>query len=143
MAAAALLVAGCGSVEQGAETRPAGDSVLGAAQLRESALAVDFTRHVRPILEGRCLYCHDREERSGGFVLVTREEALKPGPRGPRIVPGNAAASPLLVFISTGNHAMSMPAVGMKVPDAEVDILRRWIDAGAPWPAGEPLRARD
>ena len=143
LGAAGLLMVGCGSVDDGAETRPVGEPVLGARQLQESKVAVDFSAHVQPILESRCLYCHDRKERSGGFVLVTREEAMKSGPSGPRIIPGKGASSPLVIFISTGNHAMTMPAVGMKVPSEEVDVLRRWIDAGAKWPDGVRLRARD
>jgi hypothetical protein len=33
--------------------------------------------------------------------------------------------------------------VGTRVPPEEIDVLRRWIDAGADWPAGVRLDWRD
>ncbi len=141
-AAIVCAVPGCTSIDEGPETRPAGEPVLSAAQLREAQGGVDFERHVRPILEARCLACHDGKEMPGQYSLATREEAFRAGPKGPRIVPGHANQSLLYVSISTGNHALSMPVVGIRVAAEDIQVLRRWIDGGAAWPEGRQLRAR-
>lgn len=133
-----LALAGCSGVEKPpvAETRPVGEPVLSDKQLREAKVAVSFTDHVKPILEERCLYCHNGRELPGKLDLRTRASAMAPGPFGPRILPGKGEESLLISFISTGNHAMSMPAVGTRVAPEEVEVLTRWIDQGATWPEG-------
>lgn len=144
LALVAGVVVGCASVDEGAETRPEGDPVLSPAELREAGQEVNFERHVKPILESHCLYCHDGRELPGKFDLTSREKAMAAGPSGPRIVPGSAKASLMISFISSGNHSKSMPAVGTRVSPEDVEVLRRWIDAGATWPKGKAgeLRAR-
>ena len=44
--------------------------------------------------------------------------------------------SPRLSRGSPGNHGLSMPAVGMQVPEEDVEVLRLWIRQGAKWPDG-------
>lgn len=140
---ALLLVVGCAApVDEGAETRPEGDPVLSAAEFREAKESVDFVKHVKPILESRCLYCHDGKEMPGKWNLSSRKTALASGASGPRIVPGSAEGSLMISFISKGNHAMSMPAVGTRVTKGEIEVLRNWIDAGAKWPEGSAGRLR-
>jgi hypothetical protein len=129
----------CQSTSSVPETRPVGESVLTAAQLREAETALSFSRHVQPILEERCLHCHDGKEMPGKFSFATREEAFQGG----RIVPGDAEGSLVIVSLTTGNHAMSMPAVGTAPAPEEVEVLKRWIDAGADWPAGVRLRPKN
>ena len=127
-------------MDEGAETRPEGDPVLSAAELREAKTSVDFVKHVKPILETRCLYCHDGKEMPGKFDMTSGAKALAAGLSGPRIVPGNADASLMIAFVRKGNHGMSMPAVGMQVAKEEVEVLKAWINAGAKWPEGEAGR---
>ena len=71
--------------------------------------------------------------------------AMQAGPRGPRIVPGDPDRSLLITLVSPGNHGLSMPAVGMQVPDEDIEVLRLWIQQGARWPAGRAgdLQPRD
>jgi len=143
MGCLALVLAGCAApVEEGAETRPEGEAVLSAAALAEAKTAVTFVKHVKPILEARCLYCHNGKEMPGKFDLSTRATAMAAGASGPRIVPGNAEGSLLIAFISTGNHGKSMPAVGTRVSPEEIEVLRQWINVGAQWPAGEAGRLK-
>lgn len=137
---AGLLVGGCGTTEEGPETRPVGEPILSEAQLREARVAVSFEAHVQPILEERCVHCHNQEQMPGKFNLETRAAALRDGRR---IVPGKSEQSIMIIALTTGNHALSMPAVGTAPPPEEIEVLRAWIDAGAPWPAGVTLRSRD
>lgn len=139
VALSGLLAGGCETVgEKGAETRPVGEPVLSPSQLAEARVAVSFRQHVQPILEERCLHCHNKAEMPATFSLETREEAID----GRRIVPGRAAESQLIIVLTTGNHALTMPAVGTAPPKEEIEVLWRWIDAGAEWPRGVVLKPR-
>jgi len=70
----------------------------------------------------------------GQLDLRTREAALKGGTHGPGIVPRNAAQSHLYRHL-TGEELPLMP-LGGRLPDAEIAIIKNWIDSGADWDAG-------
>jgi hypothetical protein len=123
-------------------TRPVGWlgalALAGVAAVTTTSLAggrpVDFNREVRPILNERCMSCHGGVKRAGGLSLLFRSDALQPTESGRRaIVPGDAGASELLRRITHPNPDERMPPHGAMLADAEVEVLRRWIDQGARW----------
>jgi len=101
---------------------------------------VDFERQVRPLLAARCGDCHGAETQEANLRLDIRHRALKGGDFGPVILPGRAAASELIRRISSGDATETMPPGGPPLAAAEVDLLVRWIDAGAAWPESEADR---
>jgi hypothetical protein len=67
--------------------------------------------------------------------LTSRAAALRGGEHGPVLVSGKPAESLLLKAVShTGD--LKMPPKG-KLAAAQIDVLTKWIEMGAPWPAGE------
>ena len=105
---------------------------------------MDFPRDIQPILDSRCVRCHDYEKFGGGVVLT--------GDRGPiyshayttlmsrgqvshgRDAGGNlpprgigSGASPLMKLISGGHYEA-------KLTPLEVTMVRLWIESGAPYP---------
>src|ERR1043166_8727887 len=97
--------------------------------------APDFTGEVRPLLEQHCIKCHGPEKQKGGLRLDSREGAFKPGESGERaIVPGDAAKSRLIKLVSSQDDNERMPSRGQPLARAEIDLLSRWINAGAAWP---------
>lgn len=97
---------------------------------------VDFARDVRPILEARCFECHGVDKAKAGLRLDARELAFAGSYGGETkvIVPGDAAKSLLVQRLVTTNEDERMPAGGAPLSPAQIDTLRRWIDAGAAWP---------
>ena len=51
-------------------------------------------------------------------------------------MPGDAAASAIVARVTSADETLRMPSEGEALPEASVAILRRWIDAGAPWEDG-------
>ena len=90
-----------------------------------------FSHEIRPIMERTCWNCHGAAIQSSGLDLSTREKALEGGIRGPAIVPGDAAASPLFRQLA-GMEGPAMP-LGVPLPDEDIEKFRAWIDAGAVW----------
>jgi mono/diheme cytochrome c family protein len=98
----------------------------------QSAPPPSFARDVGPLLGRSCVSCHGSAQKLAGLDLSSRAAALKGGDKsGPAIVPGKSADSPLYRRV-TGKDQPAMP-LGAKLSDKDIEILRNWIDAGAPW----------
>ena len=96
-----------------------------------------FSHDVAPILTERCMQCHGREPLMAHLDLRTRDGALKGAQHGPVVIPGNAAASHLYRHL-TGQELPQMP-LGGRLPDAEIAVIKNWIDGGAEWDSGVTL----
>lgn len=94
---------------------------------------VDFVRDVKPIFVAHCYECHGPGGDRGGLSLAERRLALAGGDHGPAFVPGSATASSMIRRL-TGRDAPAMPLDGDPLSAAQIDVLQRWIDQGAPWP---------
>ena len=100
------------------------------------AVAVDFSRDVRPLLSQHCYACHgpDSGSREAGLRLDRADAALAELESGATaIVPGKPEASELIARITTNDADLRMPpaASGHTLSDEEIDVLRRWIVGGA------------
>src|SRR5438270_13957057 len=111
-------------------------AVLGAVlSLEVEAAGPDFAREVRPIFERHCLKCHGPEKQKGGLRYDLKEGAFKVGESGERaIVPGHASASRMTKLVLSKDDSERMPSKGEALSAAQIDLLKRWIDAGAEWP---------
>ena len=83
------------------------------------------------ILERECLTCHGQVAISG-LDLRNRESMLTGGQQGPALVPGNAEES-LLFLAASHSGELKMPPKKPPLPTEDLEALREWIDAGAPW----------
>jgi mono/diheme cytochrome c family protein len=97
------------------------------AELSQEA-AQDISRQAYAILKNNCFACHGATMTSG-LDLRTGESVRSGGEGGPVIVPFKANESRLYLYI-THAEKPSMPP-GKKLPDAEIETLRRWIESGA------------
>jgi hypothetical protein len=97
-----------------------------------------FTQRVWPLLSVKCLACHGNDEKKlhGGLDLRTRAGMLKGGDSGqPALVPGQPEESPLYVAATRRDKDFVMPPKeNDKLSAEQVEWLRQWIAAGAPWP---------
>ena len=101
-------------------------------------LAISFVAHPvqaddSPALElvkARCLRCHSADKKRGELDLTRRQSALAGGETGPAFVPGQAAISLLIKRVAAGE----MPPQKKLAAD-EIELLRRWIDAGGQYPS--------
>jgi hypothetical protein len=98
---------------------------------------VDFSREIRPILSDNCFFCHgpDEKTRMVGLRLDTREGAFEVRGNNAVIVPGSRQDSRLYQRLIHENAALRMPPAhsGKKLTEAQIELIGRWIDEGAPW----------
>jgi hypothetical protein len=104
------------------------------------AAADDRFEAVAAIFESSCVSCHTVEKSAGGFSIESRDSLLVGGESGAVIAIGRPEDS-LLVDLISGTEP-SMPKAGKRLNEEEVERIRHWIAAGAPWPAGRKLLDR-
>ena len=94
--------------------------------------ALDFDRTVLPILSNHCFACHgpDGQKRKGDLRLDDEKEAKKSA-----IVPGKSAESEVYKRLITTDtdDLMPPPKANKKLSREQIAVLKKWIDAGAPW----------
>jgi hypothetical protein len=113
-----------GAAQAGANAPTAGDRL--------------FAERIWPLLQEKCLACHGNEEKKlrGKLDLRTRAGMLKGGASAQAAVtPGDADMSPLYLSVTRKDKDLGMPPKESERLSAEqVDWVRQWIVAGAPWP---------
>lgn len=94
-----------------------------------------FESDIRPIFREYCLDCHGAmEELSGGMDLRLTRFLIAGGDSGAAIEPGDPENSYLFSLVSDGD----MPPGEVKLPDDKIEIIERWLLAGAPTLRPEP-----
>jgi mono/diheme cytochrome c family protein/Tol biopolymer transport system component len=82
-----------------------------------------YFRDVRPLLQRQCQGCHQPNLKSSGLDLTSYEGFTAGGRRGP--------ASGLIVKYLTGEMKPQMPLGQAALEAADIDLVRKWIAAGA------------
>ena len=118
--------------------------VLGTTPIRAGEptpeAAAFFENRVRPLLAQECFKCHGPKKQQGSLRLDSRAALLQGGDGGPAVVPGSPATSRLIQAVSqTGD--LKMPPK-KKLTSAQVAVLARWIQMGAPWPGARAAPTR-
>ena len=133
MAGLAVMLGGCPTQSPG----PVGE--------RDDDGSVSFERGVQPILTQHCAGCHSPGGAADLFGIALQltadvsyglliDQASVQRPELTQVVPGDSASSLLFDKISS-----SAPMVGVRMPrfapplsQTEIDLVRDWIDQGAP-----------
>lgn len=111
---------------------------LAAAAHGEEQPPVDFSRDVQPLLARHCFVCHGPDEgsREAGLRLDVRLAAIAELDSGSTaIVPGRPEASELIARVAAEDADLRMPPGehGAILSPEQVNLLHRWIAAGAPY----------
>ncbi len=100
-----------------------------------------FVNEVRPILASRCYACHGPDVQQNGLRLDSLAAVLKGSDFGPVIVPGKSDGSRLIRRL-LAQERPQMPYGGPPLSASQIEIIRKWIDAGAPGPDNDtPIAA--
>jgi Planctomycete cytochrome C/WD domain, G-beta repeat len=96
---------------------------------------VTYQDNVAAIFQAKCNACHNNDKQKGGLVLENYAGVMKGGGSGAVIEPGDAESSRLFALITHAEEP-KMPPMQPKLPDAELNLIKAWIIAGAPENAG-------
>lgn len=115
-----------------------GLGLLGGCSGEKPDKQISFQKDVFPIIKAKCLECHVVPDGKGykqsGLVLSTYQDLMKGTKNGPVIVPGqslNSSFNRLIEGRPGVDPSIQMPHGGVKLPDADLLTVRKWVDQGA------------
>jgi len=98
----------------------------------EHAADVSFARDIQPIFQANCQGCHQPAKRGGEYVMTSYESLLAGGEsETAAIIPGKPDDSELLIQIVAKDGKAAMPKGKSPLAEAEVALIRKWIEQGA------------
>ena len=100
-----------------------------------------FTIAVKPIIDNKCVKCHNQNKSKGGLKLTTKNEILKGGDSGVIFTSFDPSSSHLYNYPRLPmDDKMHMPPEGNKqLSKDEIEILRIWIERGGLFDKTESL----
>ena len=109
-------------------------AALGACE--KSVQTVSFSDDVQPILEKRCVGCH--QPGQPGYIaselqLGSYAEVMEGTRYGPVVLPGDPMNSVLIMLVEgRADPSLKMPHGDVRPPNSdEMATLRRWVEQGA------------
>src|SRR3954465_14083172 len=103
----------------------------GLAQAQAPKGAVTYKDHVLPVLRKHCLNCHNADKATSDLNVATYQTLMAGGASGEAVKPGSPDNSPL--YKSAAHLSQpKIPQKAPKIPDADLAILKKWIEGGAP-----------
>lgn len=116
--------------------------LLSAQDPKPKSKPVDFAKQVWPILQQRCVSCHETEhtgadgkvKKPKGRVVLDTKDGIETSKRGKLVVAGKSTSSLLLETVSLpadDEDRMPPPKEGDPLTKEQIDLIRRWIDDGA------------
>ena len=101
----------------------------------------DFSKHIAPIFQKRCVGCHNADDAEGKLSLESYADLQKGGKHGPSFQPGDIASSRLLQLVTGKAKPVMPPEDEERLTTEEIALLTAWIESGTKGPDGlEPTR---
>jgi len=99
---------------------------------------ITYAEHIRPIFQNSCLSCHNPDKKKAGLDLSTYQATIEGSDAGTIVEPGNASKSLLYRVVAHLEEPM-MPLRSEKLPDSQIELIKKWIEANAPENSGSAL----
>ena len=99
-----------------------------------------FEAEIAPIIKASCIKCHNPGKKKGKLLLDTKANAMKGGENGPCIVPGKPDESPFYKLLIDTDPDVRMPEKEKALPKEQIELIKKWIEQGAPWPDGVTIK---
>jgi len=91
----------------------------------------DYETHVFPIFKRRCISCHREGKEKGNYIMTTYDAVMTTGDYAPNVIGGDLNSNLIRMInreeIEAGGP---MPPTRPLRPE-EIDIITRWVEAGA------------
>src|SRR4051812_38605553 len=91
---------------------------------------ITYDDQLAPIFRQRCSACHNPNAKKADLDVTNYSSLMHGGSSGAVIEPGDPEASHLFMLVTRQSEPF-MPQKADKLPDGEIDLIRRWIKGGA------------
>lgn len=94
-----------------------------------AAEKITYNDHILPLFKAKCGSCHNANDRKGGLTLDNYAGTMQGGSSGTVVEGGDSGASYLWSLVNHDSEP-KMPPNADKMPDAELALIKKWIDGG-------------
>ncbi|WP_068141271.1 c-type cytochrome domain-containing protein [Roseimaritima ulvae] len=102
---------------------------------------VSFRSDIAPLLQDRCVACHNAKQAEGGYRVDTFQDLLVAGDSEAAPVSHvEGEVSELLRRVVTDDESERMPAESEPLTEAQIQTLTAWIEAGAKFDGDDPAQ---
>ncbi len=98
---------------------------------------ISYQQQIAPLLTKYCAGCHSGEDAEAELSLESYADLAKGLEDGPLVLPGEPESSHLIRIVTGAVEPRMPPDDEPRPSDAELTILRAWIEQGAAGPEGE------
>lgn len=93
-----------------------------------------FADVIQPVLEARCVSCHNEDKSKGDLLMTDFASLMEGGEHGEVIMAGNSIKSEMIrrVTLSKEDEKFMPPEGKTPLNDDQIAILNWWIEQGAP-----------
>ncbi len=102
-------------------------AVLGTYAFALPVMAADYVKDIKPLLKERCISCHGSVKQKGDLRLDAGALIQKD------------VHHELLERVASSDEDERMPPEGKRLSGEQIEMLRQWIAAGAPFPTDEVI----
>src|SRR5918997_4993212 len=108
---------------------PAAAALFAAPAVSSAQEKINYQDHALPLFRNACLSCHNSDKKKAGLDLGSYAGAMAGGDNGPVINAGDPGGSKLFK-VMTHAEEPAMPPKKDKLPDKELDVIKKWIEGG-------------
>jgi len=93
-----------------------------------------FMDVIHPILDTRCVSCHNPEKYEGDLLLTSYDEIIKGGDSGPALEAGSSERSEIVkrILLPESHDDLMPPSGKQPLTEDQKDLISWWVDIGAP-----------
>ena len=85
---------------------------------------------VAPLIKAQCVSCHNEKRSPEKVDLSSYQALMKSGEHGPIVIAGHPEKSKLIAYVD-GSKKPQMPMGKPALGKADIELLKKWIAAGA------------
>ncbi|GAB4541481.1 MAG: hypothetical protein Kow0063_32320 [Anaerolineae bacterium] len=91
----------------------------------------DYETHVFPIFKRRCLSCHREGKEKGNYIMTSYEAVMTSGDHAPNVIAGDLSSNLIRMINREEIEAGGPMPPTRPLRPQEIDIITRWVEAGA------------
>src|SRR5690349_10761669 len=95
----------------------------------DAPAAIDFEKHIQPILAANCYKCHGPDKQKGDLRLDSKAAFMNGGENGKIVTPGKSADSLIVKhLLGIEDHRRMPPSPNEPLAAEQIELIRKWID---------------
>lgn len=102
---------------------------------------MDFETEIKPIFAARCYECHGQSAQAGGVRFDQRASVAAKGYSQELLLGGTLATNEIYRRVASQDASYRMPKGQPPLTSRELALVRRWVEAGTPWPMEQSVAA--